>query len=86
MKRSSLPVFFAPVALLGPPLWFLARRDFPLKKLVTRVIDIPSVIPHSAAGIAVLGVVSRNSVLGRFAGKLGLSFIDTPAGIMVAIA
>ncbi len=69
-----------------PFAYLLARRDFPLKRLVTGVIDIPIVIPHSAAGIAVLGVVSKNSVLGRVAGKLGLSFVDSPAGIMVAMA
>ena len=34
--------------------WILARYSFPLKKLVTAIIDLPVVIPHSAAGNAPL--------------------------------
>jgi len=69
-----------------PFAYLLARKDFPLKRLVTGVIDIPIVIPHSAAGIAVLGVLSRESVVGKIAARLGLSLLDAPAGIMVAMA
>ena len=63
-----------------PFAYVLARKDFPLKRLVIGVIDIPIVIPHSAAGIAVLGMVARKSALGKVAAKVGLNFIDAPAG------
>ncbi len=66
--------------------YLLARKNFPLKRLVTGIIDLPVVIPHSAAGIAVLGVISRNSVIGKFAEKAGFSFVGSPAGIIVAMA
>jgi molybdate/tungstate transport system permease protein len=66
--------------------YLLARKGFPLKGLVTGIIDLPIVIPHSAAGIALLGVLSRNSVLGKAAGKIGFSFVDSSAGIMAAMA
>lgn len=66
--------------------YLLARKDFPLKGLVTGIIDLPIVIPHSAAGIALLGVLSRNSVLGKAAGKMGFSFVGSNAGIMAAMA
>lgn len=77
-------VIFAVAAI--PFAYLLARKDFPLKRLVTAIIDLPVVIPHSAAGIALLGVISRSSFLGKAAGKIGFSFIGSAAGIMVAMA
>ncbi len=66
--------------------YILARKDFPLKKLVAGIIDIPIVIPHSAAGIAVLGFIARDSVLGSMADKIGLNFVGHPLGIGMAMA
>jgi molybdate/tungstate transport system permease protein len=44
------------------------------------------VIPHSAAGIAILGFVSRDSVVGQMGSALGINFVGNPAGISVAMA
>ena len=77
-------VLFAIAAI--PFSYLLARKNFPLKGLITAIIDLPIVIPHSAAGIALLGVLSRSSILGRAAGKMGFSFVSSNAGIMAAMA
>ena len=77
-------VIFAVAAI--PFAYLLARKDFPLKGLVTGIIDLPIVIPHSAAGIALLGVISRGTLLGKAAGKMGFSFVGSSAGIMAAMA
>jgi len=69
-----------------PFAYLMARKEFPLKRLVTGVIDLPVVIPHSAAGIAILGFVSRNSVIGKAGSAVGLDFVGHPAGIAVAMA
>ncbi|MCX6258660.1 MAG: ABC transporter permease, partial [Bacteroidia bacterium] len=69
-----------------PLAYLLAKKTFPLKKLILGIINIPVIIPHSAAGIALLGVISRNTVLGRIADSLGFSFVNRPAGIIVAMA
>lgn len=66
--------------------WFLARKNFPLKQLVLSIIDVPVVIPHSAAGIAILGFVARDSLAGRIGGSVGLSFIGSAPGIILAMA
>jgi molybdate/tungstate transport system permease protein len=66
--------------------WILARYRFPLKRLVTAIIDLPVVIPHSAAGIAVLGFVSRDTWLGKAGAFAGFNFVGHPAGIMIAMA
>ena len=69
-----------------PFAWFLARRGFPGKRLVAAVIDLPVVIPHSAAGIALLGILNRDSLLGGMAESCGFTFVGHAAGIMVAMA
>jgi len=77
-------VFFAITAI--PLAYLLARKNFPLKSIVSGIIDLPIVIPHSAAGIAILGFVSRNSVIGKIGSAIGLDFVGHPAGIAVAMA
>ena len=69
-----------------PFAYFLARHEFPLKRLLLGILDLPVVIPHSAAGIALLGILNRNSLLGGAAEKCGFSFVGHPAGIMAAMA
>jgi len=69
-----------------PLAWLLARRKFRFKGLVNALIDLPIVIPHSAAGIAILGLVSRDTLLGRIGESMGLSFVSNPAGIIIAMA
>lgn len=69
-----------------PLSYLLARKEFPMKKLVTGIIELPVVIPHSAAGIAILGFVSRNSVIGKMGSAIGLDFVGHPAGIAAAMA
>jgi len=69
-----------------PLAWLLARKDFPLKKIVQGIIDLPVVIPHTAAGLAVLGFISRDGFLGKAADIIGLTLINNPAGIALAMA
>jgi len=74
-------------ALGGIPLaYLLARKDFTMKRVILGIIDLPIVIPHSAAGIAILGFVSRDSYLGKLGSMIGLNFVGAPAGIAVAMA
>lgn len=69
-----------------PLAYILARKDFPLKQLVNGIVDLPVVIPHSAAGIALLGFISKDSLIGSAAGRVGIEFVGGYAGIMVAMA
>lgn len=74
--------------------YLLARHDFPMKKVVSGLIDVPVVIPHSAAGIALLGVIARDSALGRVVermgeavmGATGWALVGTRFAIMLAMA
>lgn len=69
-----------------PLAWFMARKEFPLKRVVQGIIDLPVVLPHTAAGLAVLGFISRDGFLGKTADSLGLTLVNNPAGIALAMA
>lgn len=69
-----------------PLAYVLARKSFFMKRIVTGIIDLPVVIPHSAAGIAILGIISRDSLIGKAGSAIGLDFVGNPAGIIIAMA
>ena len=73
--------------LFGVPLAYaLARWDFPGKTIVQGTIDLPVMIPHTAAGIALLMVYGRAFLLGRALAVVGITFMGTAAGISLAMA
>jgi molybdate/tungstate transport system permease protein len=69
-----------------PLAYLMARNSFPGKGIIQGIIDLPIVIPHSAAGIAVLGFISRDTAIGKLAEQAGLSFVGHPLGISLAMA
>ena len=74
-------------AILGIPLaYLLARWNFPGKSLVQGLVDMPIMIPHTAAGIALLMVYGRNFFLGKTLNEIGLDFVGTETGISLAMA
>ena len=73
--------------LAGVPLGYvLARRRFPGRAAVLAVIDLPIIIPHSAAGLALLTVIGRRSLVGSTLEASGVLLVGAPAGIAVAMA
>jgi molybdopterin-binding protein len=70
----------------GVPLaYLLARTEFPGKRLVEGIVDVPVVVPHSAAGIALLMVFGRRALLGQAFGLFGLKFVSAAPGIVIAM-
>ena len=70
----------------GVPLgYLLAKRTFPLKNLVQAAVDLPVVVPHTAAGIALLMIFGRHFWGGRFFSFFNISFVGTEAGIVIAM-
>jgi molybdate/tungstate transport system permease protein len=75
------------IAIGAIPLsWLLARGKLPCPRLISAIVDLPIVIPHSAAGIALLGILSRNSLIGGAAESIGVPFVGGAAGIIAAMA
>ena len=72
--------------VLGVPLaYLLARTNFLGKRLVEGLIDVPIVVPHTAAGIALLFVFGRKYLLGQWFGSIGIEFVDSIAGIVIGM-
>ncbi len=88
--RLTLLASLAGVMIFGiaaiPLAYVLARKSFPGKGFVNGLIDLPVVIPHSAAGIAILGIVSRGTLVGQAGEAVGIQFVGGVAGIIVAMA
>lgn len=72
--------------LAVPLAWLMARYDFVGKRIVQGLIDLPIVLPHSAAGIALLGFISRDGLLGKAADHIGLNLVGNTIGIALAMA
>ena len=73
------------VCVTGIPLaYLLARYEFFGKPFVESLLDIPVMVPHTAAGIALL-VAFGNGYMGDILNFLHLDFIDTTTGIMSAM-
>ena len=71
---------------LGVPLaYLLARRQFWGKRFLEGLIDIPIVIPHSAAGVALLFVFGSNFLAGEVFHTIGISFFNSVAGVVIAM-
>jgi molybdate/tungstate transport system permease protein len=72
--------------LTGVPLaYLLARRQFRGKRLVEALVNLPIVIPHTAAGVALLLVFGRRGLLGQWLTPLGVAFTDNFGGIVVGM-
>lgn len=73
-------------ALLAIPLgYLLARTRFPGRRLVTGILDLPVVIPHPVAGIALLLFLGRQTPVGGALARVGLEFVSHVPGIVVAM-
>lgn len=80
--RASLWATIA-AFLLGIPLAFiLARERFIGQKIIEGLIDIPVIIPHTAAGIALLMVWGRQSLFTRWT---GISIVGTEAAVSIGM-
>ena len=71
-------VFGTPVAYL------LARRPFRLKRLLDTLIDLPTVLPPSVAGVALLVAFGRRGLLGPELDALGINLPFTQAAVVIA--
>jgi molybdate transport system permease protein len=73
------------VILVGTPAaYVLARADFPGKRALDSLIDIPAVLPPSAAGIALLLAFGRLGLLGKYLDAFGIQVSFTTAAVVIA--
>ena len=82
---AALMATFAGCVFGVPLAYVLAKAEFPGKRVIESVVDLPIVVPHTAAGIALLFVFGRSFFVGRLFGTIGVEFVDSTAGIVIAM-
>ncbi len=72
------------VSVGTPAAYVLARKDFRGKRLLDSLIDIPAVLPPSAAGIALLLTFGRFGLAGKYLEMFGVQITFTTAAVVIA--
>jgi len=65
--------------------WTLVRYEFPGRKIIDALIDMPFALPTAVSGIALTAVFAQNGWIGRYLEPLGIQVAYTWIGITVAL-
>jgi sulfate/thiosulfate transport system permease protein len=65
--------------------WVLVRYEFPGKRIVDALVDLPFALPTAVAGIALASLYSGQGWIGSLLEPLGIRVAFTPLGIVVAL-
>lgn len=65
--------------------WVLVRYDFPFKRLLDGMIELPFALPTAVAGIALTSLTADTGLIGSFFAKFGIKIAYTRIGITVAL-
>lgn len=65
--------------------WCLVRYNFPGKRLVDALVDLPFALPTAVAGIALTSLYAPTGWLGQYLEPLGIQVAYTPIGITLAL-
>lgn len=87
----ALTAFTATVATVltvvaGTPLAYLLARDrMPVGAFVSALLDLPLLIPHPVAGLALLLAFGRASPPGQLLSRVGVALVGSPGAIVLAM-
>ena len=62
--------------------WVLVRYEFPFKRLIDALVDLPFALPTAVAGIALTAIYAENGWIGQW---LPFKVSFTPVGVFVAL-
>lgn len=65
--------------------WVLVRYDFPGRRVIDAIVDLPFALPTAVAGIALTAIFAPNGWIGQFLEPLGLKVAYTWVGVVVAL-
>lgn len=65
--------------------WVLVRYDFPGKRLVDAMVDLPFALPTAVAGIALAAIYAPEGWIGKYFDAMGIQIAFTPIGIFIAL-
>ncbi len=65
--------------------WTLVRYEFPLKRIVDALVDVPLALPTAVAGLVYATLYAPNGWLGQYLVPLGVEVAYTRLGIVVVL-
>jgi sulfate transport system permease protein len=65
--------------------WVLVRYEFPFKRIVDALVDLPFALPTAVAGIALTSLYAANGWIGQYLAMIGIKVSYTPLGVFVAL-
>jgi len=65
--------------------WTLVRYEFPGRKFIDALIDMPFALPTAVSGIALTAVFAENGWIGQYLATFGIKVAYTRIGIVVAL-
>lgn len=65
--------------------WVLVRYEFPGKRIMDGMIELPFALPTAVAGIALTSLTSDSGLVGSFFARFGIKIAYTRIGITVAM-
>jgi len=65
--------------------WVLVRYDFPGRRIVDAIVDLPFALPTAVAGIALTAIYAPNGWVGSLFAPAGIRIAYTPIGIWIAL-
>jgi len=77
---ASINIFFGVLVA-----WVLTRYNFPFKRLLDGLVDLPFALPTAVAGIALATLFAHSGWIGGIVEPMGLKIAYTPIGVVVAL-
>ena len=65
--------------------WVLVRYEFPSKKVMDGMLELPFALPTAVAGISLTSLTSDNGLIGSFFARFGIRIAYTKVGITFAL-
>jgi sulfate transport system permease protein len=65
--------------------WVLERYEFPGRRIIDALVDLPFALPTAVAGIALASIYAGNGWIGRWLEPLGIKVAYQPLGVVVAL-
>lgn len=65
--------------------WTLVRYEFPGKRVIDALVDLPFALPTAVSGIALTAIYAKTGWIGQFLEPVGIKAAFSPLGIIIAM-
>lgn len=65
--------------------WVLVRYEFPGRRMIDGLVDLPFALPTAVSGIVLTAVYSSNGWIGQYLEQIGIKAVYSPLGITIAL-